>query len=96
MTNEEIEAQPEWYLNKDDNYWIDKHIKELKMDSDHRSDLEKHHLMQFAITAALLTLFGALFVVVLLRIGHIVCVWYGCFCQSYIYKNAQRRGRYSN
>ena len=44
------------------------------MDSDHRSDLEKHHLMQFAITAALLTLFGALFVVVLLRIGHIVCV----------------------
>ena len=31
MTVEEIEAQPEWYLNKDDNYWVDKHIKELKM-----------------------------------------------------------------
>ena len=33
MTVEEIEAQPEWYLNKDDNYWVDKHIKELKMES---------------------------------------------------------------
>ena len=26
MTDEEIEELPEWYLNKDGNFWIDKHI----------------------------------------------------------------------
>ena len=75
MTVEEIEAQPEWYLNKDDNYWVDKHIKELKMESNHRTEQEKHNLVQFTITVALLTLFGALFLVIFLRISQLA--WLG-------------------
>ena len=72
MSSEEIEAQPEWYLNKDDNYWVDKHIKELKMESDQRTEDKQHHLMWFAITAALITLFFALFLVIIHRVCQLI------------------------
>ena len=82
MTDEEIEAIPEWYLNRDKNFWIDKHIKSIKSQSAVRTEREKHHFIQFALTAALLTLFGALCLVILARICMILWSCFKRFCRK--------------